>query len=273
MNRKGFTLIELLVVIAIIAILAAILFPVFAQARESARAISCLSNEKQIGLGVKMYAQDYDEKFPMGTYPGPRNWEVNLDVNPYAPDNQCLDNFGLWKGFNPGDGGPNYTGCAYGGEFYRTIMNVQVGPYIKNKQIWFCPSDKVRDPSPENLQRGLQSYAWFPNWVYNVWCPGSSAGYPGPFPCTKGPEGLINLYDSPPSEKVDHVATRIIFAERGVFGWDGSDAFGGRAPNSNANHTRGYNAVYFDGHAKMVTSGKKWSTLPATGWPPEDSPK
>jgi prepilin-type N-terminal cleavage/methylation domain-containing protein/prepilin-type processing-associated H-X9-DG protein len=61
---RGFTLIELLVVIAIIAILAAILFPVFAQAREKARAITCVSNEKQMGLGFAMYAQDYDEMFP-----------------------------------------------------------------------------------------------------------------------------------------------------------------------------------------------------------------
>ncbi len=62
---KAFTLIELLVVIAIIAILAAILFPVFARAREKARQTSCLSNCKQLALGVLMYAQDYDERFPM----------------------------------------------------------------------------------------------------------------------------------------------------------------------------------------------------------------
>ncbi len=67
-DRNAFTLIELLVVIAIIAILAAILFPVFAQAREKARAITCVSNQKQIGLGIAMYLEDYDEKYPMADY-------------------------------------------------------------------------------------------------------------------------------------------------------------------------------------------------------------
>ena len=64
--RKGFTLIELLVVIAIIAILAAILFPVFAKVREKARQVSCESNEKQLGLGFTQYTQDYDELMPQG---------------------------------------------------------------------------------------------------------------------------------------------------------------------------------------------------------------
>src|SRR4028119_1048011 len=64
-RKKGFTLIELLVVIAIIAILAAILFPVFARARENARRASCQSNLKQIGLGLMQYTQDYDEKYPL----------------------------------------------------------------------------------------------------------------------------------------------------------------------------------------------------------------
>src|SRR5579859_1170301 len=63
-TRKGFTLIELPIFIAIIAILAAILFPVFAQAREKARQTSCLSNSKQLGLGIAMYVQDYDERMP-----------------------------------------------------------------------------------------------------------------------------------------------------------------------------------------------------------------
>ena len=77
--RKGFTLIELLVVIAIIAILAAILFPVFARAREKARQASCQSNCKQLCLGILMYVQDYDEKFPV--------WNRNQPANtrPLAP--------------------------------------------------------------------------------------------------------------------------------------------------------------------------------------------
>lgn len=68
MNRKGFTLIELLVVIAIIAILAAILFPVFAQARESARQTSCTNNQKQIALAVLQYVNDYEETMPLSAY-------------------------------------------------------------------------------------------------------------------------------------------------------------------------------------------------------------
>jgi len=68
MRRSGFTLIELLVVIAIIAILAAILFPVFARARAKARGAACLSNMKQVGLAADMYCQDYDECFPMSMY-------------------------------------------------------------------------------------------------------------------------------------------------------------------------------------------------------------
>ncbi|MGC4047413.1 MAG: prepilin-type N-terminal cleavage/methylation domain-containing protein, partial [Armatimonas sp.] len=86
-TRRAFTLIELLVVIAIIAILAAILFPVFAQAREKARQTSCLSNTKQIGTGLMMYTQDYDETYPMNIYmgfqPGPCVHISQVAIAPY----------------------------------------------------------------------------------------------------------------------------------------------------------------------------------------------
>jgi len=87
MKRKAFTLIELLVVIAIIAILASILFPVFARARENARKAACQSNLKQIGLGVMMYAQDYDETYPIAslTYTGGAIWQV---LDPYVKNDQ-----------------------------------------------------------------------------------------------------------------------------------------------------------------------------------------
>ena len=92
-ERRGFTLIELLVVIAIIAILAAILFPVFAQAREKARQTSCLSNLKQIGTGLMMYSQDYDEELPPAwigpSFPGLARW---MDVvQPYIKNAQVFN--------------------------------------------------------------------------------------------------------------------------------------------------------------------------------------
>jgi len=89
--KKGFTLIELLVVIAIIAILAAILFPVFAKAREKARQTSCLSNEKQLILGCKMYATDNEGKFPAVTYTPNHgfDWWFN-QISPYVNNNQLF---------------------------------------------------------------------------------------------------------------------------------------------------------------------------------------
>jgi prepilin-type N-terminal cleavage/methylation domain-containing protein/prepilin-type processing-associated H-X9-DG protein len=102
LKKRAFTLIELLVVIAIIAILAAILFPVFAQARETARAATCASNMNQIGKAILMYVQDYDERYPLqrfglagnppspfGTYPN-NNFGWNEAVHPYVKNTQAF---------------------------------------------------------------------------------------------------------------------------------------------------------------------------------------
>jgi prepilin-type N-terminal cleavage/methylation domain-containing protein len=121
--RRGFTLIELLVVIAIIAILAAILFPVFAQAREKARQTACLSNMKQIGIGSMMYMQDYDGVYVpqegLGTARG-RYW-INL-IDPYIkskPVYQCPDRPDIipMRFVRSPDGGYGPQ-CAYGMNYW-----------------------------------------------------------------------------------------------------------------------------------------------------------
>jgi len=105
-RHGGFTLIELLVVIAIIAILAAILFPVFARAREKARQTSCLNNMKQMALAVHMYAQDYDETLPFAT---------------------------MWTGGSPAGAFSGYTSYL--------IWPDLLYPYVKNRQVFICPSN------------------------------------------------------------------------------------------------------------------------------------
>ncbi len=107
-QKSGFTLIELLVVIAIIALLAAILFPVFARARENARKSSCLNNEKQVALGLLQYVQDYDERFPLLRFPGPNSARD-------APWGQFRNEWFGWQ--------------------HAAL------PYIKSVQVFRCPSE------------------------------------------------------------------------------------------------------------------------------------
>jgi prepilin-type N-terminal cleavage/methylation domain-containing protein len=107
---QGFTLIELLVVIAIIAILAAILFPVFAQARDKARQSACLSNVKQIALGIAMYRQDWDGANPFAGWPPGANGQFNV----HSP-----------------------------GSHYEYEWQITVQPYLKNIGVLRCPSDKT----------------------------------------------------------------------------------------------------------------------------------
>jgi prepilin-type N-terminal cleavage/methylation domain-containing protein/prepilin-type processing-associated H-X9-DG protein len=158
MKRRGFTLIELLVVIAIIAILAAILFPVFAQAREKARGITCISNLKQIGLALLMYVQDYDEKFPV---PDDNNL---ASVNP--PDTYAE----AYAGHNPYEAG-------------LITVGDQLNPYVKSSTfgstptgIWHCPSDSGGTTGPFPGQRWSSYHYRF----YFSYCslPASLTGLP-----------------------------------------------------------------------------------------------
>lgn len=126
--RRGFTLIELLVVIAIIAILAAILFPVFAKAREKARQSSCLSNTKQIAMALLSYAQDYDERL-FKCYPGYMgNVYPNENLQPYVKSTQIF----VCPSGTAGNWVTNYYGWNYSGRIVAPISNgfINDGPAL-----------------------------------------------------------------------------------------------------------------------------------------------
>jgi prepilin-type N-terminal cleavage/methylation domain-containing protein/prepilin-type processing-associated H-X9-DG protein len=233
-RSRGFTLIELLVVIAIIAILAAILFPVFARARSKANAASCLSNMKQMSLAMTMYASDYDNF-----------------VLPYAWDSSSTDSNGL----------------------VRTWATLLV-PYVKNSQIFVCPSDTNKRAQNINALGGsgntldpatppIVSYCMnglsgsnFAN------CSGSNVGFYVSY--------LTNL------SSLDDCSRTIIFYDFNDNNTSGSvaaaayrtyDQFDFAPPGSptgypsttsstvGQRHAGGYNAAYCDGHARWL----KWS--------------
>lgn len=132
--RQGFTLIELLVVIAIIATLAAILFPVFAKAREKARQVTCLSNMRQIGLAAKMYIQDYDEKYPQSK---PSSAQPNVDDNNASSSFETNDYGSVFAMILPYSGsGAHVDGSgAVGAE-----------TFLAQQKMFDCPDD----PAPNN---------------------------------------------------------------------------------------------------------------------------
>jgi prepilin-type N-terminal cleavage/methylation domain-containing protein/prepilin-type processing-associated H-X9-DG protein len=255
-RRSGFTLIELLVVIAIIAILAAILFPVFAQAREKARAISCLSNEKQIGLGIMQYQQDWDEKNPGGlngyggggsgwagqTYPYVKSTQVfkcpdDSGVDPYASSLALNANTSLVA---PACAASNYGGpCCT-----MTADSASIAAYtapastvllfeVTNSKYYDITTETLpaNAPVPAGKDGGTATY-----------CGGSPAGY------GLGGSYEPNGYNSSSGGATPNDGT--LKYATGIF--NGVTQNTGSFTGPDGRHTGGANYVMADGHAKFL---------------------
>lgn len=191
MKRRGFTLIELLVVIAIIAILAAILFPVFAKAREKARQTSCLNNLRQLGTALLSYSQDYDGLIPPALSDGP--------------------------------------------QYYTWPLLLQ--PYIKNMQIYYCPS------APSTVEWINDSHTYDTSWNASGW-PGS-----GPPICSYVMNANLGKL---PIDSLTAPAETVVYSD-GIWldTWWNTAGMMTRISRA-ARHNDGVNISYADGHAKWV---------------------
>jgi prepilin-type N-terminal cleavage/methylation domain-containing protein/prepilin-type processing-associated H-X9-DG protein len=232
--ERGFTLIELLVVIAIIAILAAILFPVFAQAREKARQVTCLSNHKQLGTAVMMYLQDYDERFPVP---------------------------GLY-------GSTTVVGTAQTlGQTYdyqdRTDWRVTVNPYIKNVGIYLCPSWENEDEpiwteccSPKRIGNAAKlqirrSVAGTNSWAWG----GLSAS-----------RKLAEV--TRPATIILFVPSRYEYPDLGTWTLNWNSWTGGGRGAFIAHNGKG-SYTFYDGHVKAINPCATFGNL---NWKPGDTP-
>jgi prepilin-type N-terminal cleavage/methylation domain-containing protein/prepilin-type processing-associated H-X9-DG protein len=249
-RNHAFTLIELLVVIAIIAILAAILFPVFAQAREKARAISCLSNTKELGLAVMMYNQDYDEVFPSGEqnawwqdswYWGTQPYIKNVQILrcPDDPVNQApAATYGTWAGprLSYGANGYERYDNSAGAWVLHGLMGLQQ-PWLGNPStsdaavtypaatIMIADKPNVWDAEWPGISGA--TYNWGPNCIYGNY--GFWDGYTGPDEIPDGHKGA-----PPATDKWGP--------------YDNLYQYGAMYPL----HSQHSNVVMADGHAKAV---------------------
>ncbi len=250
--KRAFTLIELLVVIAIIAILAAILFPVFAQARESARTISCLSNVKQISLGITMYVQDYDERFPM--------W-INTAASGQGDD---VSN-PLYNKTDPDGSGYTYR---------MTGWDKMVAPYLKNRQIFHCPDTFGPGNDWSNTGKDNTDWTGTTNYAMNARLAGhawNSWTVPAKLSSVQWPAMAILV-----AEDGSQTSTGAITADNnndgaGEWGWSGdqkqaliADAGPNTVPGPRVHHKGGSNYGFVDGHAKWYTGGAMGLKLDGT---------
>jgi prepilin-type N-terminal cleavage/methylation domain-containing protein/prepilin-type processing-associated H-X9-DG protein len=232
-KHKAFTLIELLVVIAIIALLAAILFPVFARARESARRTSCLSNLKQIGLGLMQYTQDYDERLPQAMYDTKETYS-GTEIKPA-------------RSFYTSTG-------AFARDRYLTWMDF-IYPYVKSTQIFVCPSASIdTSTTPTRKPTDTPSYGY-----NNVF--GGEFNYKTSYgvPSYGVPSGSISLSAINRAAEVIMVLDyydpgAITATPRAHMGWFVN-------PDLNVKrrvipHLEGGNIAYADGHVKWMPGAK-----------------
>ena len=253
MKFKGFTLIELLVVIAIIAILAAILFPVFAKVREKARQTACLSNEKQIGLGFMQYVQDYDETLPMG----------------YS---SCGTNSTIW----PFEIGPYLQ---------HNVLNAPNGA----AGIWQCPDDTIVRPNngtPLSYsivgRYGQTAEAW-PDEVADPAHPGCAVTYGRAISMFPAPASTFIVAESPHDlsmlGRTENSTTAISVAVISPSGrsWDpyqSQNGSGGTTAQGLAGgapyHNGGWNYLCADGHAKWL---RPEQTIHTPGAPVNQAPE
>jgi len=256
-NRKAFTLIELLVVIAIIAILAAILFPVFAQAREKARQTSCVSNQKQLATAANMYMQDYDETL-MLTVPG------NVRASFTTPaDRNATSALGLARRLS--------------------YWSNSIQPYVKNWDMNVCPSapDDSTDFGVTRAQARGVGLTYTMNGYLNAW---ALAGSPAPadvivFSSGMGKmtmPGFGNVFPIPTGSPNGAPAgcgfTYGPADPAWRFSRTGTDqcAFSFNFRHTWWVHGRGENFTYLDGHAKYVPSPSNrspWAAVDANGLP------
>ena len=234
--KKGFTLIELLVVIAIIAILAAILFPVFAQAREKARQTNCLSNCKQIGTALQLFVDDYDETLPtmydMNRHPG------NLDANTYK-DYPCYGHFATLDWLNWNIVGDRWTWMD------------SIYPYVKNIRMFVCPS----------YTKKVSGYLCN-GYGYNVFLCGinpdsgmanvkdTTKYTPVSLSSVKNPSGILFVCDTP---ILDTTMYGSLYLTRHLL--NALDNAGSGAVTS-FRHNSGANFTMCDGHAKYYKRGQ-----------------
>jgi prepilin-type N-terminal cleavage/methylation domain-containing protein/prepilin-type processing-associated H-X9-DG protein len=242
MSRKAFTLIELLVVIAIIAILAAILFPVFAQAREKARAISCLSNEKQIGLGLMMYTQDYDEtlfQMPFHGTPPPDPVNGQPQQSPDMCNNGTIPCPDVW---------------------WSDLLQ----PYIKNYGVFKCPDVETAYGthgyylpgivSTSGTAKYLVTYG-LSEYAFNL---NDTEGGPKTLAALSSPANLAVIGDGLYMWQWHNCSPDPAGSGNYIAYWDQSDQTSGWAGygpvsgegSNNPVHQGGANFVFADGHAK-----------------------